>query len=201
MNLWPQVSDMDKESKLFIKGMVCNRCIMVIEDLLKRSGLVVRNASLGEVTVMNLNKDFDVADLSAKLSALGFTLLEDKKVAVINKLKGLVAEVYSGTYDFPDKFRFSDLVIQHLHKDYDSVSSLFSLVERKTIERYILDYRIERVKEFLVYTTYTLSEIAIRLNFSSIAHLSRQFKQFTGLTPSHFKEVQKTKSEVSSTTD
>lgn len=99
-------------------------------------------------------------------------------------------------YDFPNNFRFSDLVVSQLHKDYDGVSSLFTLLENKNLERYIIDYRIEKIKEFLVYSELTLSDISFKLNFSSIAHLSRQFKQYTGLTPSYFKEIKKAKVRV-----
>jgi AraC family transcriptional regulator len=182
---------MQNASKLFIKGMVCQRCIIVLKKELEASGMVVVKAELGEVTVLTSKQAIEMGRIAEKLAPLGFQLLEDKKVKTVDAIRELVKEVYSGNFDFPYNFRFSDLLSQRLEKEYDSLSALFSLLEHKTLERYIIDFRIERIKEFLVYTSSTLSDIAFRLNFSSVAHLSRQFKQYTGLNPSHFKEIKK----------
>lgn len=178
-------------SRLFIKGMVCQRCIMVVKSELEAMGLSTQKVELGEVTVISAKETVDTDLVAEKLLPLGFQLLEDRKLALVKKLKELVAEVYSGSYDFPHHFRFSDLVVKKLSKDYDSVSSLFALVEHKTLEQYIIGYRVEKIKEFLVYSTSTLSDIAFQLNYSSVAHLSRQFRQVTGLTPSHFRNIRK----------
>lgn len=178
-------------SRLFIKGMVCQRCIMVVKSELEAMGLSTQKVELGEVTVISAKETVDTDLVAEKLLPLGFQLLEDRKLALVKKLKELVAEVYSGSYDFPHHFRFSDLVVKRLSKDYDSVSSLFALVEHKTLEQYIIGYRVEKIKEFLVYSTSTLSDIAFQLNYSSVAHLSRQFRQVTGLTPSHFRNIRK----------
>ena len=178
-------------SRLFIKGMVCQRCIMVVKSELEAIGLSTQKVELGEVTVISAKETVDTDLVAEKLLPLGFQLLEDRKLALVKKLKELVAEVYSGSYDFPHHFRFSDLVVKKLSKDYDSVSSLFALVEHKTLEQYIIGYRVEKIKEFLVYSTSTLSDIAFQLNYSSVAHLSRQFRQVTGLTPSHFRNIRK----------
>jgi len=188
---------MQSESQLFIKGMVCQRCIIVIKRELMDMGLNPVNVSLGEVTVITSDKAPDLHMIEERLNLLGFHLLEDKKVKTVNEVKKLVAQVYSGSYDFPDDFRFSDLVVSVFHKDYDTISSLFSLLEHKTLERFIIDFRIEKVKEFLVYTSYSLSHIAFKLNYSSVAHLSRQFKQHTGLTTSHFRDIQNQKRNTS----
>ena len=182
---------MQNASKLFIKGMVCQRCIIVLKTELEASGMIVVKAELGEVTVLTSSRTIETARIAEKLAPLGFQLLEDRKVKTVDAIRELVKEVYSGNFDFPYNFRFSDLLSQRLQKEYDSLSALFSLLEHKTLERYIIDYRIERIKEFLVYTSSTLSDIAFRLNYSSVAHLSRQFKQYTGLNPSHFKEIKK----------
>jgi AraC family transcriptional regulator len=182
---------MQNASRLFIKGMVCQRCIIVLKNELEASGMIVIKAELGEVTVLTSSRTIESAWIAEKLAPLGFQLLEDKKVKTVDAIRELVKEVYSGNFDFPYQFRFSDLLVQRLQKEYDSLSALFSLLEHKTLERYIIDFRIERIKEFLVYTSSTLSDIAFRLNYSSVAHLSRQFKQYTGLNPSHFKEIKK----------
>ena len=182
---------MQNASKLFIKGMVCQRCIIVLKTELEASGMIVVKAELGEVTVLTSSRTIETSRIAEKLAPLGFQLLEDRKVKTVDAIRELVKEVYSGNFDFPYHFRFSDLLVQRLQKEYDSLSALFSLLEHKTLERYIIDFRIERIKEFLVYTSSTLSDIAFRLNYSSVAHLSRQFKQYTGLNPSHFKEIKK----------
>lgn len=180
---------------LSIKGMVCERCINVIKSELKKAGVATVKVELGEVTVISSNHSETTRIVQESLGPLGFQLLEDKKAKTLNELKNLVAEVYSGSYDFPNQMRFSDVVASRLHKDYDTLSALFSLHEQKTLERYIMDYRIEKIKEYLVYSSLTLSDIAFRLNFSSVPHLSRQFKQYTGLTPSHFKQIKTAKEE------
>jgi AraC family transcriptional regulator len=128
---------------------------------------------------------------------LGFTLLEDKKEKLVKETKGLMAEVYSGSFDFPTRFRFSELAARRLQKDYDTISATFSAVENTTLEKYIIDFRIEKVKEFLVYTPQTLGDISFRLGFSSVAHLSRQFKEITGINPSYFKSIRVQKEHLS----
>jgi AraC family transcriptional regulator len=186
---------MEKGATIFIKGMVCRRCVMVIEEELKDLGHEPLQVGLGEVTVIDSGK-LDKAELEKRLAALGFSLLEDRKVKTVSEVKALVEEVYSGDYDFPDNFRFSKLVKERFGKDYDAVSDVFIAMEKRTIEQYIIDFRINKVKEYLVYSNLTLADIAFRLNYNSVAHLSAQFKQYTGLTPSHFKEIKKEKSEV-----
>lgn len=183
--------------KILIKGMVCDRCILTIRELFRELNIPVLNIHLGQVTTVSALSAPDIAILSKKLAALGFTLLEDKKTRLVLDIKSLIEEVYAGNYDFPDNFRFSDLVVNKLHKDYNTASSIFSAVEDVTLEKYIMEYRIEKTKELLVYTDATLADIAFKLGFSSAAHLSRQFKSTTGLNPSYFKEIRKTKISLS----
>lgn len=192
---------MQQESKLFIKGMVCQRCIQVIQGELGQLGIVPVKIELGAVTIISSNGQMETTVIEEKLRPLGFQLLEDKKIKTVRAIKELIAEVYSGNYDFPNPFRFSDLVVKRLHKEYDTVSALFSLLEHKTIERYIIDHRIGKIKEMLVYSSFTLADIAFKLNYSSAAHLSGQFKQYTGLTPSHFKEVKKARNNIENLKD
>jgi AraC-like DNA-binding protein len=108
----------------------------------------------------------------------------------------MVAEIYGGDFDFPEPFRFSTYISEKLQRHYDNISSVFSIREQKTIEKYIIDFRIEKIKEYLVYTSQTLADIAFRLGFSSVAHLSRQFKTFTGFNPSYFKSLQAGKIQI-----
>lgn len=183
--------------KVFIKGMVCDRCILTIRDAFRDLDIPVANISLGEATTVSALSVPDIAALGKSLSALGFELLEDRKTKLVRDIKMLVEQVYSGNYDFPDHFRFSDVVVRTLNRDYDTVSSIFSAAEATTLERYIMEYRIEKAKELLVYTDETLADMAYRLGFSSAAHLSRQFKATTGLNTSWFKEIRKTKLSLS----
>ncbi|TKK71996.1 helix-turn-helix transcriptional regulator [Ilyomonas limi] len=187
---------MQKQSTIFIKGMVCNRCVLTVKNELERLGHVPAQVTLGEVTIWNKEEALNHLELERRLSLLGFSLLEDKKTKVVKELKVLVEEVYCGNFDFPNGFRFSNLVRERLNKDYEAISDAFIAMEKRTIEQYIIEFRINKVKEFLVYTPLTLSDIAFKLNFNSVAHLSTQFKQHTGLTPSFFKEVRKQKTEV-----
>jgi AraC-like DNA-binding protein len=187
---------MEKASKIFIKGMVCNRCVMTVKEELASLGHVNPQVGLGEVTVFNDDMALDNNELEKRLVALGFSLLEDRKMKIVKEVKALIEEVYSGEFDFPDNFRFTSFARTRLNKDYDAISDAFIARERKTVEQYIIGYRITKVKELLVYSQLTLSDIAFRLNFNSVAHLSTQFKQQTGLTPSYFKEIKKQKTEA-----
>ena len=170
--------------------MVCQRCLIVVESELQKMGHTPVKLSLGAVTFMASGSQSS-AVLEEGLSRLGFSLLEDKKEKLLVQVKQLVEEVYSGDFDFSERFRFSELVKKRLQNDYDSISDSFIAKEKKTIEQYIVEFRIKKVKEFLVYSNFRLSDIAFKLNFNSVAHLSAQFKQQTGLTPSFFKEIRK----------
>jgi AraC family transcriptional regulator len=182
-----------EQQTILIKGMVCNRCLLTIETELLQMGHTPVKMSLGEVSYMP-NKAHDSTALEERLTLLGFSLLENKNVKMTKEVKRLVEEVYGGDYDFPERFRFSDLVRQRLQKEYATVSDAFIATEKKSIEQYIIEFRINKIKEYLVYTDLTLADIAFRLNFNSVAHLSTQFKQQTGLTPSYFKNIRRQKS-------
>lgn len=176
--------------------MVCNRCMMAVKSELENLGHRSVDVSLGEVSFVRSAEGPNQHELESRLSLLGFRLLEDKETKMAKEVKTLIAEVYSGNFDFPYGFRFSRLLVERLNKDYDAISNAFIAAEKKTIEQYVINFRINKVKEFLVYSQYTLSDIAFKLNFNSVAHLSTQFKQQTGLTPSFFKEIKKQKAEV-----
>jgi AraC-like DNA-binding protein len=175
--------------------MVCQRCMMTVKEELQNMGHTPLELSLGAVSFATTGTH-DLPNLEKRLTALGFSLLEDKKTKLVKDVKVLIEEVYSGVFDFPERFRFAELVKERFQKDYDTISDTFIAVEKKTIEQYIIEFRIGKIKEYLVYSNLTLSDIAFKLNFNSVAHLSTQFKQQTGLTPSYFKQVKKQKMET-----
>jgi AraC family transcriptional regulator len=181
-----------QQQKILIKGMVCQRCISTVKNEFERSGLQLDEVNLGEVTLSAHSPNPVDQLLKEKLQSLGFSLLEDKNLKLVKALKDLVAEVYSGSYDFPHRFRFAELVTKELGKEYDFISAIFSQEEKTTVEKYIIHFRIEKVKEMLAYSNSTLADISFRLGFSSVAHLSRQFKMQTGVNPSYFKNIKLT---------
>lgn len=179
-------------STLFIKNMVCNRCIMMVQNELDKLDLNVKNIRLGEVT---FDKELIVEEkrkLDEALTLLGFQVIDDKKSLIIEKIKNIIIDlVHHQNNDA--KTNLSDVLSSQLHHDYKYLSNLFSDIEGTTIEKYFIAQKIEKVKELLVYDELSLSEIAFRLNYSSVAYLSNQFKKVTGLTPSHFKQIKEDK--------
>lgn len=175
-------------TKLHIKNMVCSRCKMVVAAELEKLGYHAAHVELGEAT---LDKDLtrgDTARIDQALQAVGFSLIDDKRSRLIQRIKTLIVELVHQR-NSALKSNLSDYLAEQLHHDYPYLSGLFSEVEGTTIEKYFIAQKIERVKELLVYNELTLSEIADQLHYSSVAHLSNQFKKVTGLTPSHFKQV------------
>ncbi|MBS1921735.1 MAG: helix-turn-helix transcriptional regulator [Bacteroidetes bacterium] len=175
-------------STLFIKNMVCTRCIMVVQNELDKLGLEAKNVRLGEVTLERPATESEKSKLEKALVPLGFELIDDKKSRLIEKIKTIIIQLVQ-QQDNDLKTNLSVLLSRELHHDYNYLSNLFSEVEGTTIEKYFIAQKIEKVKELLVYDELSLSEIAFRLNYSSVAYLSNQFKKVTGLTPSHFKQV------------
>lgn len=179
-------------STLFIKNMVCNRCIMVVQNEVEKLGLDINSIKLGEVEFDKTLTEEDKNKLNEALVLLGFELIDDKKSRIIEKIKNIIIEVVHHQ-DSDNKTNLSDVLSSQLHQDYNYLSNLFSEVEGTTIEKYFIAQKIEKVKELLVYDELSLSEIAFRLNYSSVAYLSNQFKKVTGLTPSHFKQIKEDK--------
>ncbi len=178
-------------STLYIKNMVCNRCIRVVREELERLGLRIGRVELGEVDLID-GKTIDLKKIQSVLEQNGFQLIEDKRVRVIERTKLAILQLVQHDYSAaPLRLNYSDYISRELGLDYHSLSSLFSSVESVTIEQYIILQKIERVKEFLKYGELTLSEIAYKMGYSSVQHLSNQFKKVTGLTPSHFKDLKK----------
>ena len=172
--------------------MVCNRCIMVVQNELDKLGLDVKNIKLGEVTLDKEPTTDEKNKLDKALILLGFELIDDKKSRVIEKIKNVIIDLVHHQ-DNNTKTNLSDVLSSQLHHDYNYLSNLFSEVEGTTIEKYFIAQKIEKVKELLVYNELSLSEIALRLNYSSVAYLSNQFKKVTGLTPSYFKQIREDK--------
>jgi YesN/AraC family two-component response regulator len=172
--------------------MVCNRCIMVVQNELDNLGLETNSVTLGEVSFNNELTPVEKSKLEEALIPLGFELIDDKKSRIIEKIKNVIIDLVH--YKGDDiKTNLSDVLSNELHQDYNYLSNLFSDVEGTTIEKYFIAQKIEKVKELLVYDELSLSEIAFKLNYSSVAYLSNQFKKVTGLTPSHFKQIKEDK--------
>lgn len=178
--------------KLYIKNMVCDRCKMVVRSELEKLGITVLNVDLGEVTLSSPLSDLQKIQIQKTLAPIGFEIIEDKRSRLIEQIKTLIIELVH--YNDNDlKINLSDYLSEKLHHDYNYISNLFSEIEGSTIEKYFIAQKIEKVKELLVYDELTLNEIAFRLNYSSTAHLSSQFKKITGLAPSHFKTIKTNK--------
>lgn len=168
--------------------MVCNRCIMAVQKEIDKLGLEIKNIKLGEVTLGTELTAKQKIKLDAAFVPLGFEVIDDKKSRLIEKIKTVIIELVHHQ-DSNIKSNLSEILSSKLHHDYNYLSNLFSEVEGTTIEKYFIAQKIEKVKELLVYDELSLSEIALQLNYSSVAYLSNQFKKVTGLTPSHFRQV------------
>ncbi len=175
--------------KLYVKNMVCNRCIVAVKAALEKQGLHPVSVDLGEVEVAEEISDNQKEELNVIFEALGFELINDRKSRWIEKIKNLIVDLIYYRKE-PPKMTFSEYISENLNHDYSYLSKLFSEVQGVTIEQYFIAQKIERVKELLVYDELSLSEIAYKLNYSSVSHLSRQFKKVTGLVPSHFRQLQ-----------
>lgn len=172
--------------------MVCNRCILVVQQELDKLNIDHSNITLGEVETPTEISKQKLQQFSDNLAVLGFEVLDNARQQLIEKIKNIIInEVHYKQEE--SLHNFSEILSKSLHKDYSYLSSLFSEVEGITIEKYVINQKIERVKELIIYDELSLSEIAYKLGYSSVAHLSNQFKKVTGLTPSHFKQVGKLK--------
>jgi AraC-like DNA-binding protein len=174
--------------KLYIKNMVSNRCKMIVKSELEEFGLHFILVDLGEVEIMEDISEEQRKLLNMNLEKSGLGLLEDKKRVLIEKIKNIIVELVYYSEQQP-KVNLSDFLSGKLNYDYTYLANLFSESQNITIEHFFLSHKIERVKELLVYNEITLSEIAFRLHYSSVAHLSNQFKRMTGLTPSSYKNI------------
>ena len=175
-----------QKTQLRIKNMVCDRCKMAVEQVLKDVGLTPERIDLGEVWVSDMPTEAQLAQLKTRLEALGFELLDDQRQQMIERMKtAIIALVHH--HQGNKTLNLSVYLSQLLHRDYSALSKLFSEVTGLTIERYFIMQRIERVKELIRYDELTLTEIAYQMNYSSVAHLSSQFRSVTGMTPTQFR--------------
>jgi AraC-like DNA-binding protein len=177
-------------STLYIKNMVCPRCIKVVREELTALGLDVRNVVLGEVEVGGEAKNLPMDKLQRVLEENGFELIEDKRVKTIERIKHAVLKLIQNDHEKnPIRLKDSEFIAREVGQDYHSLSTLFSSVEGITIEQYTILQKVERVKELLKYNEMNLTEISYSMGYSSVAHLSSQFKKVTGMTPSEFKKL------------
>ena len=178
--------------KLYIKNMVCDRCIMMLKSVLEQRRLQYDAVLLGEVELVSDLSSAEKESLNEELHKIGFEIIDDKKTRLIESIKNKVLEVIRNPETAP-KMTFSEYLSEKFHQDYSSLSKLFSEVQGMTIEQYVILQKIEKVKELLVYDELSLSQIALQLNYSSVSHLSKQFKKVTGFTPTHYKQVKESK--------
>ncbi|MEN8138154.1 MAG: AraC family transcriptional regulator [Bacteroidota bacterium] len=180
-------------STLYIKNMVCNRCIKVVKDEFEKLNIVIEEIELGKVSISSNLDDNQIVELREILQENGFELIDDKKSKLIDSIKTLIIEKIHHSKEVEKSINSSEYISKKIGHDYSYLSNLFSSVEGITIEKYIINQKIEKAKELLVYNELTLNEISYRLGYSSVQHLSNQFKKITGLTPSHFKKLKENK--------
>ncbi len=175
--------------RLTVRNMVCDRCRATVRRVLTAEGLPVEQVELGEVELGRELGALELEAVRALLRAEGFQLVDDRDAATIARIKAAIVKLVHHNGDMHERVKLSEHLGNALHKEYSGLSSLFTQVEGITIEHYFLLQRLERVKELIKYGELTLSEIADSTGFSSVAHLSAQFKKFTGMTPTSFKAI------------
>lgn len=172
--------------------MVCSRCKMVVKSELEKLGFHLFSVELGEVETVTVISDLQKKEIANHLKGFGFELIDDKKSRTIEKIKLLIIDlVHQKNNEISTNL--SDYIVSHLLQDYNTISNLFSEVENTTIEKYFIHQKVEKVKELLMYDEKNLSEIAFQLHYSSVAHLSNQFKKVTGFSPTYFKQLKSNK--------
>ncbi|HUR09834.1 MAG TPA: AraC family transcriptional regulator [Flavitalea sp.] len=178
-------------SKLFVvKNMVCHRCVLAVENILKKNDIPFDEVREGEIQLQDDITSPQLTALDTSLKSIGLELVDNRQSGLVEKIKLLVIKkARNETNEKDAKLNLSNYLSDNLHYEYTYLSSLFSSVEGRTIENFFITERIEKAKELLVYGEMNLSEIAYELEYSSVAHLSSQFKKITGLTPSHFKTI------------
>lgn len=174
--------------KIYIKNMACESCKVVVKEALTELNIISVKVDLGEIETKEDISDDDKRKLNSKLKIAGLELLEKKQGILIEKIRKVMVE-YVYKSDEKPNMKFSVLLSEKLNLSYTYLANFFSEVEATTIEQYIIALKIERIKELIIFGEHTFSEIADKLHYSSIAHLSSQFKKVTGLTPSHFKAL------------
>lgn len=175
--------------KLYVKHMVSLRCKMIVKEELKKLGLRCTNIDLGVVELSREISEKQRETLRRNLQKSGLELLEDRKSILIERIKGVIIEMVHYLDESP-KMNYSHYLSEKLGYGYNYLSNSFSEQKGITIQQFIIKHKIERVKELLLYDELSLTEISYRLHYSSVAHLSNQFKKVTGFTPSTYKQTQ-----------
>jgi len=179
---------------IHIKNMVCNRCIKVVREELEKQHYTVEKIELGEVVITSDKNKFQLDKIKKSLEDNGFELIDSRNASIIERVKILIIKlIHHNSKENQSDINIHDEIVKEAGLSYQYVSSLFSSMEGITIEKYIIHQKIEKVKELIVYDELTLSEIAYRLGYSSVQHLSNQFKKVTGLSPSYFKRLKSKK--------
>lgn len=168
--------------------MVSNRCKLAVKEDLKKLGLHFIVVDLGEVEIMENLSDRQLEQVKIALLNSGFELMDNKRAVLIEKIKNTIIEMVHHSNELI-KTNFSNFLSEKLNHDYTYLANLFSEVQGTTIEQFIISHKIERIKELIIYGELNITEIAWKMNYSSVAHLSNQFKKMTGLSPSHFKQL------------
>ncbi len=174
--------------KLYIKNMVCIRCQIVVKSELEKLGLHYTDVKIGEADIIENITPEQLEKLDIALRKSGLHLMDNKKSILVEKIKNVIIELVHYTEE-QIMVNLSDYLSEKLNYDYSYLANLFSEVKGITIEKFYLTHKIEKVKELIVYDELNLTEIAYKMHYSSVAHLSNQFKKYTGLTPSHFKKL------------
>lgn len=168
--------------------MVCIRCQMVVKSELENLGIRYRYVKIGEADIIDSINAQQLLKLQAALKQSGLLLMDDQKSILVEKIKNVIIELVHFSEE-QIKVNLSDFISEKLNHDYTYLANLFSEVKGITVEKFYLTHKIERVKELIVYDDLNLTEIAYKMHYSSVAHLSNQFKKITGLTPTHFKNL------------
>lgn len=174
--------------KIFIKNMVCGRCISAVETIFNDADIKIKSINLGEVETNFEVSDKDLISLEKILLKTGFERIKDSSHQLIEKIKNLII-VKISELDIAENFLLSEFLSSKLHKDYSSLSKTFSQNENITLEQFFILQKIEKVKELILYNEFTLTEIAGKLGYKSVQHLSSQFRNSTGFTPTEFKKL------------
>lgn len=176
--------------KIFIQNMVSRRCKMMVQSKLEKLGIDFKSIELGEVDLVEPLSIALRSRLKTELHKSGLELMEDKKAILIESIINIIVELVHYSDDLPIK-KFSEFLQDKLQQDYHKMAEIFCKTKGTTIEHFIILHKVERIKELITYEELNLTEISYQLNYSSVAHLSKQFKQVTGLTPSFFKSLSK----------
>ncbi len=176
--------------KIYVKNMACLSCKEVVKDALEELNITPVKVDLGEIETKEAVSDEEKQQLNSKIKKVGLELLESKKGILIEKIRKVIVD-YVYHSDEKENINFSDLLSKKLNYSYTYLSNFFSEIEATTIEHYLIALKIERIKELIMFGEDTLTEISKKLHYSSVAHLSAQFKKNTGLSPSHFKKLKK----------